>query len=178
MASAALKISVEEFLAIPEVDAVRRELVNGEIWEEPLPNARQSHEILKGRLIHRLAYFAGLPARYLVFSESAYQFAEDDLMSPDVSVVIEARPNLHTQGFLTCIPEIAVEVVSSESAERLHHKVNTYRAHGVKEVWIVLPQEAEILVYAPTGITEYRRHQTLTSPLLPNFSLPLEELFS
>lgn len=178
MASAVLKISVAEFVALPEVDGIKRELVNGEIWEEPLSNAHQSHEILKGRILQCLAYFAGRPARYLVFSESAYQFAEDDLMSPDVSVVIEARPDLRSEGFLTCIPEIAVEVVSAESAKRLFHKVKTYQAHGIKEVWIVLPQEAEILIYAPTGITELRRKDTLTSPLLPNFSYPLEELFS
>ena len=119
-----------------------------------------------------------MPARYLVFSESAYQFAEDELISPDVSVVIEARPNLRSKGFLTCVPEITVEIVSSESAERLYHKVNTYRAQGVKEVWIVLPQESEVLIYASTGIAELRRKDTLTSPLLLGFSYPLEELFS
>ena len=178
MASAALKISVDEFVALPEVDGIKRELVNGEIWEEPQSRAHQSHEILKGRILQQLAYFAGLPARFLVFSESAYQFAEDELMSPDVSVLIEARPDPRSKGFLTCIPEIAVEVVSSEAAERLHHKVNTYRAHGIKEVWIVLPQESEVLIYSPTGITELRRRDTLTSPLLPGFAYPLEELFS
>ena len=178
MASAALRISVDEFLSLPAVDGIKRELVNGEIWEKPLENAHQAHEILKGRFLQRLAYFAGLPARYLVFSESAYQFAEDELMSPDVSVVIEARPNLRSKGFLTCVPEITVEIVSSESAERLYHKVNTYRAQGVKEVWIVLPQESEVLIYASTGIAELRRKDTLTSPLLLGFSYPLEELFS
>ncbi len=178
MASAALKISVAEFLAIPDVDGVKRELINGEIWEEPLAHAHQPHEVLKGRLLQRLAYFAGLPARYLVFSESTFQFQKEELLTPDVCVLIEARPDLRSRGFLNCIPEVVVEVVSSESAERLHHKVNTYRAHGIKEVWIVLPQEAEVLIYSPTGITELRRQHTLTTPLLPNFSYPLEELFS
>ena len=56
--------------------------------------------------------------------------------------------------------------------------MKTYQSHGIKEVWIVLPQEAEILIYASTGISELRRKDTLTSPLLPGFSYPLEELFS
>jgi len=49
---------------------------------------------------------------------------------------------------------------------------------GVKEIWIVLPQEAEVLVYTSTAITDLRQKDTLTSPLLPNFSFPLDELFS
>ena len=178
MASAALKVSVEEFLALPQIDGIKRELVDGAIWEEPLAHAHQSHEVLKGRILQSLAYFAGRPARFLVLSESTFQFRKEELLTPDVCVLIEARPDVRSQCFLTCVPEIVVEVVSSESAGRLHHKVNTYRAMGVKEIWIVLPQEAEVLVYTSTAITDLRQKDTLTSPLLPNFSFPLEELFS
>ncbi len=175
---AALNVSLEDFLALPEVDGVKRELVNGEIWEEPPSHAHQSHEVLKGRILQCLAYFAGLPARFLVLSESTFQFQQEELLTPDVCVLIEARPDVRSPGFLTCVPDIVVEVVSSESAGRLHHKVNTYRERGVKEIWIVLPREAEVLVYTSATITNLRRKDTLTSPLLPNFSFPLEELFS
>lgn len=40
------------------------------------------------------------------------------------------------------------------------------------------PSDSEILIDTPTGIAEFRRKDTLTTPLLPGFFLPLEELFS
>lgn len=42
----------------------------------------------------------------------------------------------------------------------------------------MLPKEAEVLIYASTGITRLRRKDALTSSLLPGFYCTLEELFS
>ena len=47
MASAAVRITVDEFLALPETEVLHRELVHGEIWQEPFVNAGETHEIVK-----------------------------------------------------------------------------------------------------------------------------------
>ncbi len=111
-------------------------------------------------------------------AEPLYRFSETESLIPDTSALIKDRPGIHARGHMTFTPEIVVEVVSPESAEQLFRKVNSYRSRGVKEVWVVLPHDTEVLIYAPTGITELRRKEILTSPLLPGFALPLEELFS
>ena len=178
MATAALKITVDEFLASPSIDGIKRELLDGEIVEVPMSFAHEPHEIIKSRILGRLFLAAGEPRKFVVMAESLYRFSETVSLIPDISVLVNDRPSISAHGHMTYTPEIVVEVVSSESAERLFRKVNAYRSRGVKEVWVVLPHDAEVLIYAPTGITELRRKDTLTSPLLPGFLLPLEELFS
>ncbi len=73
-------------------------------------------------------------------------------------------------------PDAVASVLSFLPTPNSKEAVNAYRSSGVKEVWVVLPHNAEVLIFAPTGITELRRKDTQASPLLPAFSLPLEEL--
>ncbi len=162
----------------PDIEGVKRELLDGEIVEVPVSFAHEPHEMIKSRILGRLFLAAGEARKFVVVAESLYRFSETVSLIPDISVLVKDRPSIHAHGHMTYTPEIVVEVVSSESAERLFHKVNAYRSRGVKEVWVVLPHDAEVLVYAPSGITELRRQHTLTSPLIPGFALPLEELFS
>ena len=132
----------------------------------------------QSRILRRLILSAGEPEKFVVVAEPLSRFSETESLIPDTSALIKDRPGIHARGHMTFTPEIVVEVVSPESAEQLFRKVNSYRSRGVKEVWVVLPHDTEVLIYAPTGITELRRKEILTSPLLPGFALPLEELFS
>ncbi|GEM_PF-4906221 len=47
MASAALKTSVDEFLVLPEVDGIKRGLLDGEIVEVPMCAASEPREAIK-----------------------------------------------------------------------------------------------------------------------------------
>jgi Uma2 family endonuclease len=70
-----------------------------------------------------------------VFSEAEYQLEEHLTYAPDVSSLSKERaaamdPERLAQG----APDLAVEVVSSESAEYLEEKVEDYFAHGCRIV--------------------------------------------
>ncbi len=172
MASAAVKISVEEFLALPETEGLHRELVHGEIWEEPAENRGETYDVVKSNLAQAL-YLAVSHSRHFRVTFSASFRLGDAVLVPDLGVLIKSDAES-----LACVPDIAVEIVSSDSASRLMQKIAVYREVGVSETWVLYPRLSTLAIYTKNAVRELRRADTLTSPLLPGFALPLSELFS
>lgn len=77
-------------------------------------------------------------------------------MLPDVSFIAADRiPPYH--GELRIAPDLAVEVVSlSNTQDVLRKKIKGYLESGTRRVWLVYPEDREILVYW---------QQTMASPL-------------
>ena len=75
---------------------------------------------------------------------------------------------------------LAVEVVSrTDSVDYLVDKVADYFHAGVERVWVVFPSQEQVYVYdSPTSVRVLTRTDDLSGdPILPNFRLPLVELF-
>jgi Uma2 family endonuclease len=78
------------------------------------------------------------------------------------------------------VPNLAVEVVSrTDSVDSLIDKVAEYFQAGVERVWVVLPSQEQVYIYdSPTSVRILTRTDELSAePILPNFRLPLVELF-
>jgi Uma2 family endonuclease len=78
------------------------------------------------------------------------------------------------------VPNLAVEVVSrTDSVDYLVDKIAEYFHAGVERVWVVFPSQAQVYVYdSPTSVRILTRTDELSGdPILPNFRLPLVELF-
>jgi Uma2 family endonuclease len=78
------------------------------------------------------------------------------------------------------VPNLAVEVVSrTDSVDALVDKVTEYFHAGVERVWVVLPSQEQVYVYdSPTSVRILTRTDELSGdPIVPNFRLPLMELF-
>ena len=79
------------------------------------------------------------------------------------------------------IPDIAVEVLSpSETPARIHRKMTQYFKAGVKEVWLVQPEDRTVEIWTGPNLPEpaLTGADSITSRLLPGFALPLADLFS
>jgi Uma2 family endonuclease len=79
------------------------------------------------------------------------------------------------------VPEIVVKVLSPiETLGRTLRKLRQYFEAGVKDVWLICPEARGVeICTTPTP----RDHaltgdDTLVSPLLPGFALPLTDLFA
>ena len=178
MASAAVRITVDEFLALPETESPHRELVHGEIREEPLGNAGETHEIVKSNLAEAFFAAAGRPRRFRVLLASSFRFG-DAVLIPDLSLLVKSDPTrFGREQVLTCIPDNAVEIVSSDPAIRLMEKMAIYREAAVSEIRVLYPRLGTLAIYSQTVVSELRLADTLTSTSLPGFALPLSELFS
>ena len=62
---------------------------------------------------------------------------------------VESLPG--STGVFQGAPEIAIEVVSSESAARLEDKIELYLSHGSKSVWVVYPKKRVVRVFDVNG---------------------------
>jgi|SRR6266478_6223390 len=170
--------TVEEFLRSGDND--RSEYAQGEKWEKPLPN--KYHADLQLSLGSSLRQYGRESGNGKAFSEWHHRFGPEDdkrIYVPDLAFV---RAPKHTQvpDYADRASDVMVEIVSpSQSASRLTAKVEFYLQNGAGSVWVVDPEERRIDVYAPGKATRtFRESDTLVDPILPDFELPLRDIFS
>ena len=78
------------------------------------------------------------------------------------------------------VPDLAVEVISeSNSAYEVQKKLHDYFDAGVRRVWVVYPDQAEVYVYSsPKQVEIIGLGQELDGgDLIPGFRLPVAVLF-
>ncbi len=170
-------VTVQEFLALPEVEGERLELIGGEIVSMPMSG--QPHEVTKSNLVRLLILGLTQNPALRVFIESACQLDETNCLIPDISVLTSKRILPGGIGVFQGAPEIAIEVVSSETAARLEEKIELYLSCGCKSVWVVYPRRRVVRVYdSDGGATKFENGQPLTDPnVLPSFSIPTSAIF-
>lgn len=114
-------------------------------------------------------------------------FTESDAVIPDIVWVSRERRALiegedqHLHG----APELVVEVLSPGSRKEYRDrqaKLKLYSVHGVQEYWIVDGRTQTVAVYRRKQarlqlVAALGDADTLTSPVLPGFVLPVARLF-
>jgi Uma2 family endonuclease len=73
-----------------------------------------------------------------------------------------------------------VEVVSkNDKFSEVQQKVDLYLDDGVQQVWVISPEDRSVLLYSAgeKAIKRLTSDDALTSPLLPEFSLPVSAIF-
>jgi Uma2 family endonuclease len=162
-----------------------------------LPDDGGTHELYEGVLVRemtspehgeicqRLGVELGIYARSTGFAGHVAQNALYDLTPPSSPTRVVLAPDLSirragmpkTWSVPQEAPLVAVEVVSpSQTLAELALKAQAYRAAGVDEVWIVDASSRSVHLWNPQGTTTLSDTQTLTSPLLPDFSVDVRFL--
>lgn len=107
----------------------------------------------------------------------------DTVRAPDVAFVTAERAAKQQQetGFFDGAPDLAVEVISpSETMDDIEGKLFDYLDAGSQMVWLVYPRTQTITVYR--SLTDIRIFTVADvidcEPLLPGFSVAVEELFA
>ena len=105
------------------------------------------------------------------------RFGSGRILQPD-AMVFFARISRDQQGPIDRIPEICVEVLSSDRAYDRITKRLLYAAAGVGEYWVVDPN-AFVERWTGPGLTrEELLRDALTTERLPGFALDLTRLFA
>jgi Uma2 family endonuclease len=95
------------------------------------------------RLMSEFAEATGQGECY--YSRVAFRITDKRGPEPDVAFVVKERLHIVERGFVDGAPDIAVEIVSPDSVERDYdHKRSVYEAAGVKEYWIIDPDEQRV----------------------------------
>jgi len=177
MSTTTATMTVEEFRALPDIEEQRVELIDGEVVE--MPSGGPAHETVKSNLTEILVAGRLREQAGKVYAGSGYRLYDRTELVPDLSVLGSERLKRRIEERFRGAPDLAVEVVSSETAARLRTKIRLYFEYGSKAVWVVYPEERLIEVHrAIDRVTILGQDQILKDPgTLPGFSTPVSAIF-
>jgi Uma2 family endonuclease len=105
----------------------------------------------------------------------------DRVRAADIAFVSRERlADKSLKGFLKVAPELVVEIISpTDRWQNMRDKLEEYFAIGVHRVWIVEPDNRDVLVYsASTEMRKFGEDDILTGEgVLDGFTLPVADLF-
>ena len=156
------------------------ELVAGEVVELAPPN--HEHGEIAGYVVTSFNNYSRSRGIGRARVETGYTLRRgpDTVRGPDVSFVFHPRVEGRGSGFPAGAPDIPVEVVSpSDTAAEMARKVADYLAAGSQRVWVVYPLTRRAVIHRADGsVVSYGVDDVITDEeLLPDFALPLSEIF-
>ncbi|MEK6259770.1 MAG: Uma2 family endonuclease [Planctomycetota bacterium] len=170
-----------------EADAgFRYELSRGVVTVVEVPNP--SHLAMQHAVLRQLyAYDATRPGVIQLIgpSGSSKMLIEhfESERHPDVAVYKTAPPTDNSTAWAVWVPELAVEIVSSDSRHRDYdEKPDEYLQFGVQEYWILDAERAEMLVHRRVG-GRWKKQivkppELHTTHLLPDLQFSCEAVFA
>lgn len=164
----------------------RVELIMGKIFKmSPAPSSIHQHavSVIHGTIFQ---FLKGKPCKVfpapfdvLLLSSSG---EKNTVVQPDITVVCDASKI--TNAGCVGAPDLIVEVISKSSVKKdLHQKYRIYETAGVKEYWIVNPEDCSLIIFTLTESGHYQPSKPLTkgdlatSQVLPGLAIDLDELF-
>ena len=165
------------------------ELIKGKIFKRDIAAPALNHQRISMRLSVQLFNFlkgktcqvfhAPFDVRLPVKSRKNQDI--DTVVQPDICVVCDPD-KLDAAGCIGA-PDLVVEILSPGNNKReLKNKFEVYEEAGVKEYWVIHPNEQTLLIYSLIdGKYQASRffvpEDEITSACLPGFSLDLEDVF-
>lgn len=177
--------SYQDYLSWPEGERI--ELIRG-IPYAMSPAPRREHQRLVST-IHGQMYqsLRGgpcqiYPAPFDVKLTADTEDARPTVVQPDLTVVYD--PGKLTEQGMTGPPDLVIEIVSPDSGfHDRSRKFDLYRDSGVREYWIVDPDERVVEIYRLEGDGSYRRvgafggTDTITAGITDAIVVDLAEVF-
>ena len=177
-----VRLTVQDYLNIPEEDENRYELINGELYMAPAPTWEHQESI--GNLFSFLRDFVrGNGLGRIVASPIDVYLSEEDVFQPDIVFVsVERLDVIHSSG-VHGAPDLVIEMLSPSTEQRdLTIKRERYAMFDVKEYWLADPIAKTITVlrlrngaFEQAGV--YTAGTVLETPLLPGLQVNVSAVF-
>jgi len=177
-----IRFTYEEYRALPETGP-HYQLVDGDLIMSPSPTFW--HQEMLMRLATELRVVAERTgAGKVLCAPLDVILSDEDVFQPDIVFVSRARKAVIANDGIRGIPDLCVEVLSSSTRDLdLKTKRRQYARYGLPELWIVDPDAKALQVFRlqedPNNpAAALTAKDTLTTPLLPGFSMTLDKLFA
>ncbi len=175
-------LTYDDYLTFPDSDGIRKEIIEGELFMSPAPSIK--HQLILRNLFRSLDKFIMENSLGEVFfAPCDVIFSNINVMQPDILYISNENYEILTALNIKGAPDLIIEILSPSSIEtdRIFKKL-VYEKFGVKEYWIVDPQEEMIEVWNLKG-TNFQLHQKakktqkFKSKLLEDLELDLSLIF-
>lgn len=158
------------------------ELIHGELVMSPSPTPY--HQIIQSNLHFVLTQFVRKGGLGQVLTAPMdVRLSEEDTVQPDLIFIAADRRDIIGEQAIDGAPDLIVEILSPSTAYRdLTTKKRLYEQHGVREYWIVDPEEQTVEIFE-LATERYMQHArvvetgTAASKLLDDFQVDLTDLF-
>ncbi|NJK99627.1 MAG: Uma2 family endonuclease [Spirulinaceae cyanobacterium RM2_2_10] len=186
MVADSLRWTTRDLEVMPDDGGWKRyEIVDGELYVTRAPHLR--HQEAGGNLHFELVAWSRRTQLGKPFQTPGVIFTPYDAVISDLVWVSQERlaVGLDAAGHLTVAPELVVEILSPGTANEQRDKeikLKLYSRHGVQDYWIVDWRLQTVEIYRRRDlqlqhISTLLSGDTLTTPLLPGFSVPVAQIF-
>jgi Uma2 family endonuclease len=163
----------------------RYELINGVAYALAVPNT--AHQAISGEVSRQIAnYLHGKPCKVFSAPFDVRLFFDEDenddtVVQPDISVICDSK-KLGPEGCRGA-PNLVIEILSpSNSIEEYVRKLNLYLKAGVREFWVVSPDDkiVQVTIFKEDANTWkiYEAGAILPSTAIEGLSVNLSEVFA
>ena len=176
------KLIYEDYLLFPE-DGLRHEILDGEHFVTNAPSRR--HQKAVSNLIY---FFMDLlrrnPLGEVYAAPFEVLFSKHNVALPDLIFVSQERASILTDKNVQGAPDLIVEVLSPSTRQSDELvKLNVYERFGVREYWLVDPQNQTVRIFRGGGGSfappvDLSAGEVLTTPLLPGLEIPVSQIFA
>ena len=179
-----VRMSLDEFLALGETDE-RLELIDGVLYI--MPTGTKDHQFLMGQLYLFFALyldrFPQPPAEVYQDLTTILSVELQRVVDPDLVVILSGRDDVGGAIYVEGVPDLVVEILSSDRSHDLVFKRRIYAEAGVREYWIFDPANDTVTTLELRDGEYVQRAalaagDTLTTPLLPGLAIPLTDVFN
>lgn len=184
-----MSAQIEPLMTIADLDAMpddgnRYEIIEGELFVSCSPSL--THQRTFGNLFVRISNCLAQNPIGEVFATPGVIFSELSGVIPDIIFISnERRDEIASGERVYGAPDLIIEIVSPGSENERRDRVakrQLYGKHGVKEYWVVDPQQRTVEIYRLVGQTLQlhallQEMDEITTSVLPGFSCKVEDVF-
>src|SRR5580700_7128230 len=174
-------LTVAEYRNLPETGP-RYQLIDGDLYMAPAPN-RFHQDISRNLEVVLANYLSTHPIGVLYGAPFDVYLSEIDVFQPDLLIVLNENRGILTDAGAEGAPDFVVEILSPKTRHLdLVQKKRIYARMGIKELWIIDPDQKEVTIYRfdqdPTNpVAKLSGEENLSSPLLPGLNIAFQEVF-
>ncbi|HLR32172.1 MAG TPA: Uma2 family endonuclease [Fodinibius sp.] len=181
MATQTKSLTYDDYRSLPD-DGNQYQLIGGKLIMAPSP--KMIHQIISSNLFYVLKqYVSEKKLGQVLYAPADVVLSMRDVVQPDLMYISKARADIIAENNVVEAPDLVVEILSdaTKTTDRTSKKA-LYEQNGAREYWIVEPREQTIdQLILREGTFElagtFDSSQTLTSPALEGFTLPIDKVF-
>jgi Uma2 family endonuclease len=163
-------------------DDERYELIEGDLIRLLSPTTK--HQRVSGNIMFQINEFVESRNLGEIFHGPLdVVFDNENVMQPDILFISKKRMDIIGEKNIQGAPDLVIEIISESTAYRdLVQKKKLYARFGVKEYWIVIPEESSVEIYSLKDNAfmlhkSYDKEDTVKSPLLQKLKIELKKIF-
>ena len=182
MRRANVRFNYHDYLQLPEDK--RYEILDGELYVVPAPSTRHQRNFDEASTILFPPRGSNRSSAVILDAPCDVVCSEENVVQPDILFVRKERSSIIGEPNVRGAPDLVIEILSPATRTKdLEIKRKIYAGFGVQEYWVVDPEAAtvEVLIWSEPGYVSagiYGRSQRLSSPLMPDLDLRLDEVFA